>query len=445
MNVVEEKIDDLNAVLRITVEANDYSEKVDGTLKKYRKEANIPGFRPGKIPMGLIKKKFGKSVLADELNSLVNQSLNDFIQKNNLNILGQPLPKNDEEVKGDFNNPTEFEFAYEIGLAPEFEVKLSKKNKFDYLKVDVSDEMLDKEVDNLARRYGKLVSTEKVTEKDMVLGEFTQKDGEISNNSTISLEFVEDAKVKKSFIGKKVGDILVVDPKTVSKDTADMAAMLAITEEEAGALEAKFDFKITDIKNMIPASVDQELFDKLFGEGNVKSEDELRNKIKGDLDNMFKNDSDKLFSQKISEDLIEKTKLDLPEEFLKRWIQMSNEEKLTMEQVEADFDNYRNSLKWQLIQNKITKDNDIKVEPQEALEHTKGLLVNQYAQYGMPAPENKELEDQARNVLGNKEEANKIYDNLYGNKIMNFFKETVKINEKPLAYDKFIEAAYGKK
>ena len=171
----------------------------------------------------------------------------------------------------------------------------------------------------------------------------------------------------------------------------------------------------------------------------------MRTKIKGDLDNMFKNDSDKLFSQKISESLIEKTKLDLPEPFLKRWIQMSNEEKLTMEQIDADFDNYRNSLKWQLIQNKITTDNNIKVEPQEALEYTKGLLVNQYAQYGMPAPENKELEDQARNVLGNKDEANKIYDNLYGNKIMNFFKEAVKINEKALAYDKFIEEAYGKK
>ena len=304
MNVVEEKIDDLNAVLRITVEANDYSEKVDGKLKKYRKEANIPGFRPGKIPMGLIKKKFGKSVLADELNSLVNQSLNDFIKKNNLNILGQPLPKNDEEVKGDFNNPTEFEFAYEIGLAPDFEIKLPKKNKFDYLKIDVSDEMLDKEVDNLARRYGKLISTEKVAEKDMVLGEFTQKEGEISNNSTISLEFIEDDKVKKSFIGKKVGDILTIDPKTVSKDIADMAAMLAITEDEADELEGKFEFKITDIKNMIPAAIDQELFDKLFGEGNIKSEEELRAKIKGDLDNMFKNDSDKLFSQKVTEEFI---------------------------------------------------------------------------------------------------------------------------------------------
>jgi len=444
MNVVEEKIDDLNAVLRITVEENDYSEKVNSTLKKYKKDANIPGFRPGKTPMSLIKKKFGHGVLADELNNLVNQSLNDFIQKNNLNILGQPLPKNDEEVKGDFDNPAEFEFAYEIGLAPDFKISLSKKNKYDYLKVDVADDMLDKEVENLTRRYGKLVSADKVGEKDMVLGEFTEKDGDISNNSTISLEFIEDAKVKKQFIGKKVGDVITVEPKAVSKDTKDLAAMLAITEEEAENLTSKFDFKITDIKNMIPAAIDQELFDKLFGEGNVKSEEELRAKIKTDLENMFRGDSDKLFSQKVTEDLIEKTQFDLPEEFLKRWIHISNEEKISMDQIESDFVNYRNSLKWQLIQNKLTTENNLKVEPQEALEYTKGLLVNQFAQYGMPAPEHKELEDQAKNVLSNQEEANKIYDNLYGNKILNYFKETVKINEKALPYEKFIEEAYKK-
>jgi trigger factor len=445
MNVVEEKIDDLNTVLRITVEPKDYSEKVEGLLKKYRKEANMPGFRPGKTPMSLIKKKYGKSVMAEELNGLVNKSLNDFILKNKLNILGQPLPKHDEQVKGDFNNPSDFEFAYEIGIAPEFDVKLSAKNKFDYFKIDVSKDMLDKEIENLARRYGKLVSSEKVADKDMVLGEFTEKDGEISNNSTITLEFINDDKVKKSLVGKKVGDTLELDPKTVSKDTKDLAAMLAISEETAENLDSKFDFKITDIKNMIPAEINQELFDKLFGEGNVKSEDELRNKIKSDLENMFKNDSDKLFSQTISADLIEKTKFDLPEEFLKRWIQTQNKEELTMDQINADFDNYRKSLKWQLIQNKLTKDKDIKVEPQEALDFTKSLLVNQYAQYGMPAPEDNELNDQAKNVLSNQDEANKIYENIYGNKLMQFFKATVKVNEKVMPYEKFMEQSIAQK
>lgn len=444
MNTVEEKIDDLNTVVRIKVDKEDYAEKVENTLKKYRKEANIPGFRPGKVPMGFVKKRFGKGVLADELNNLVGQSLNDFIKTNNIDVLGQPLPKSDEEVKGDFDNPDSFEFVYEIGVAPQFDVNLSKKNKAEYLKVKISDEMLDKEVDNLARRYGKLVPADKVSEKDMVIGEFTQKNGEINNTSTISLEFIADDKIKKQFIGKKVGDVITVDPKKVSRDTKDLASMLAITEEEADGLSSDFDFKISEIKTMIPAAIDQSLFDKLFGEWNVKSEKELRERIKADLESMFARDSDNLFVQKVVDGLIEKTKFDLPEEFLKRWILESNEGKLSEEEIEADFENYKGSLKWQLIQNKIIKDNNLEVKPEEAIAYTKQLLANQYAQYGMPAPEDKELVDQAKNVLSNQDEANKIYDNIYNAKLLQFFKDTVKINEKELEYDKFVEQATKK-
>lgn len=443
MNVVEEKIDDLNAILRVQIAPDDYSENVNKAINNYRKQANIPGFRPGKVPLSLIQKKYGKSILAEELNTVVNKSLNEFIQTNNLNILGNPLPKYDEEVKGDFNNPTDFEFVYEIGMAPDFEIALSKKNKFDYLKVDISAEMLDKEVENLARRYGSLVPGEKVGEKDMILGEFSQVGGDIKNTSTISVEFISDEKIKKDFIGKKVGAEFTLDPRTVSKGDEDLASMLAISKEEAAALEGDFNFKITEIKTMVPAAVDQALFDKIFGEGTVKSEEELREKISTDLERMFNNDSDRIFSQSISDALIEKTDFELPDAFLKRWIMASNEKEITQEELDADYDNYKKSLKWQLIQNKLIKDNDIKVEPNEVMDYTKGLLANQFAQYGMPAPEDKELEDQAKSVLQNKEEANRIYDNLYGTKMLNYFKETVKLNEKSLPYDDFIKEAYG--
>ena len=443
MNVVEEKIDDLNAVLRIQIAPADYSEKVEDIMKKYRKDANMPGFRPGKTPMSLIKKKYGKSILADELNKLINESLTDFIQKNNLEVLGNPLPKVDEEVKGDFSNPGEFEFAYELGLAPTFDLDINAKQKYEYLKVDVSEEMLDKEVENLARRYGKLVPADKVGDKDMVVGEFSEPSGEISNNSTISLEFIEDEKVKKSILGKKVGDVLSLDPKTVSRDGKDLAAMLGIDESKINDIPAKFDFKITEIKNMIPAAIDQELFDKLFGPGTIKTEKELKEKIKADLDQMFQNDSDRLFSQKVTEAIVEKTKFDLPESFLKRWIKESAKEEISAEEIEADFDNYKKSLRWQLIQNKIIKENDLQVKSEEVIAHTKGLLVNQYAQYGMPAPEDKELEAQAKNVLSNQEEANKIYDSIYGAKILSYIKENVKLTEKSLPYEKFVEEAYA--
>lgn len=444
MNVVEEKIDDLNAILRVTVTPEDYSEKVNKVISDYRKQANIPGFRPGKIPVSIIKKKYGKAILAEELNKVVNESINEFIATNKLNVLGNPLPKADEEVKGDFTNPAEFEFAYEIGVAPEFEVKLSKSQKFDYLKVEVSDEMLDKEIANLAKRYGTLVPADVAGENDMVLGEFTQVGGEIKNTSTISLEFIEDEAAKKMLVGQKSGATLTVDPRKVSKGTEDMASMLAIAPEEAEILEGEFEFKITEIKTMVPAAVDQALFDKLFGEGIIKSEVELREKINGDLERMFGNDSDRLFSQSITDALIEKTSFDLPDEFLKRWIMASSEKKVSQEEIDADFENYKKSLKWQLIQNKLIKENEIKVENEEILEYTKGLLINQFAQYGMPAPEEDVLIDQAKNVLQNKEEANKIYDNVYGVKMLNFFKNTVKLNEKSMPYDDFIKVAYAK-
>ncbi len=450
MNVVEEKIDALNAILRIKVASEDYAEKVEKTLSSYRKEANMPGFRPGKTPMSLIKKKYGKGVLAEELNKVVNESLHNFITTNNLNILGNPLPKEDEEVVGDFNNPADFEFAYEIGISPEFDIKLSKKDKFDYLKVAIDKDMLDKEVENMAKRYGKLVSSEVVEETDMVLGQFDELDGKevkeggVSNSSTISMEFVEDAKTKKALVGKKPGDELTIDPKSVSKGDSDMAAMLAIQEEEVAGISNKFRFKITEVKKMVPAAIDQALFDKLFGEGAVKSEKELRERISDDLSKMFNNDSDRVFGQKVTDELVTKTKFDLPEEFLKIWIKASSKEEITEEQIEKDFDSYKNSLKWQLIQNKLIKDNDLKVDPSEAVAYTKSLLVNQFAQYGMPAPEEAELEAQAKNVLGNQEEANKIYDNLYSVKIMGHLKEVVKVNEKEIPYDKFVEEAYGK-
>ena len=448
MNVVEEKIDNLNAVLRVKISKEDYAEKVEKTLNDYRKQANIPGFRPGKTPIGIIKKKYGKAILAEELNKAVNQSLFDFISKNNIQVLGNPLPKSDEEVKGDFENPTDFEFAYEIGVSPEFKLNIDKAS-FDYLKIDISNEMLDKEIENLARRYGKLVSTETVGEKDMVLGKFTELDGDkpkeggISNTSTISMEFIPESGAKKNLLGAKIGDEFVIDPKEVSKGSTDMAAMLAIKKEEAETLNSLFNFQITEIKKMIPAEVNQELFDKLFGAGAISSEAELRQRISDDLTRMFSADSDRVFNNAISKKLIEETPIDLPESFLKRWIAATNEN-TTIEKVEQDFESYRNGLKWQLIQNKLIKENDVKVDPQDAINYVKSMMINQYAQYGIPAPEDAELDKYAKNALSNKEEANRIYDNLYQTKIFTLLKGMVKLNEKTLSYEKFIEEAYGK-
>lgn len=448
MNVVREDIDALNAVLKVQVKPEDYKDKVAETLKNQRKKVNMPGFRPGMVPMGLIQKQYGSAVLAEELNRVVNSSLQQYLSENKVEILGNPIPKKDHEVEGDFKNPSEFTFAYEIGLAPVVDVKLNSKSKYDYVKVKVDNKLVDKQVEDLRRRYGKLISSEKVADSDLILAQFVElndddsiKEGGIMHSSTVSMEFVSNEKLKKELSGKEVGFKTIVNPADVSRGGKDMAAMLGVKEEELDGLSNKFQMLITEIKGMELAELNEELFDKLFGPGSVKNEKEMRERITADLGGMFINDSDRLLTQSIYNDLLEKTKVELPDAFLKRWIQLSNEKEVTMEQIEADYDNYAKSLKWQLIQGNIFKANNIKLENEEVIEYTKGLLASNYAQYGMPAPEDGELTKSAMQVLQNREEANRVYEMLAERKLTNYFKETVSLKDKEITYDEFVALA----
>ena len=448
MNVVRQDVDALNAVLKVEVTPADYSNKVKATLEKHRKTAKIPGFRPGHVPAALIQKQYGKSVLAEELNRVVNDALYNFISTNKIEILGNPIPKAGSEVKGDFNAPADFVFEYEIGLTPTFEIPLSDKSKYDYLKVKVDEKLMNKQIEDLRRRYGKLTSTEAVGENDLVLAQFVElnEDGEIKpggimHSSTVSLEFMEDKKVKSEFIGKKKGDKIVVDPSKVSRGGDDTASMLGIKIEDLDTISDKFQMTINEVKHMEMADLNQELFDRLFGEGVVNSEEELKKRIAADLEGMFANDSDRLLTRSIYEDLIENTKLELPTEFLKRWIKLSNEKEISDEQMDREFDGYAKSLKWQLIQGNIFKSNDIKLDNNEVIDFTKGLLISNYAQYGIPAPDDKELIATALQVLQNKEEATRVYDMLAEQKLTQYFKSTVKLKDKEISYDEFVEIA----
>jgi len=448
MGVTREDVSSNSAILRVKVTPADYEKNVANAIEKTRKQANIPGFRKGHVPASLVKKQYGKSILADELNKVVNDFLNSFITENKIEILGNPIPFEKEEVKGDFNNPTDFEFAFEIGITPEFKIDSTLKETFNYVSVKIDDELINKQVDDLRRRYGKLVASEKIGDTDLVMAQFTElnddksvKEGGIVHSSTISMEFVEDKKAKKELTGKKVGDKVVVNPAHVSKGGKDTAAILGIKEEDLATISDKFELSVTEVRHMELAELNQELFDKLFGEGEVKSESELKERVKADLDKMFANDSDRLLTRAVYDKLIADTQIDLPSDFLKRWIQVSNEKPITLEEIDAQFEGYEKGMKWQLIQGQIFKANDLKLNQTDAIEFTKELLANQYAQYGIPAPEDKELTASAIQVLGNREESARVYDMLAESKLTEFFKANVKLKNKEVSYDEFVEIA----
>jgi trigger factor len=444
MNVKQQNIDALNAVLTITLAPEDYNEKVDSQLKKYGKQVSLPGFRPGKVPASLVKKKFGKSVLAEEVNKLISDALYGHISDNKLDVLGNPLPKEDAQKEIDWDNPSQLEFVYEIGLAPQFELKLSNKDKFTIHKIKVDEEIINKQVEDFARRFGKLVSVDKSNEKDMLLGKFEQLneagelvEGGISHTSTVAIDFIEDKETKKQLTGLSVSNTIVVDPKKVSRGEADMAAMLGITKDQAANIGTNFRFTVTEVKRMEMAELNEELFKKVYGEeAAVATEQEFRTRIKTDLESMFEKDTDRLFRKNMIKQLVDSTKLSLPDEFLKRWI-LSTNEKATSEEIEKDYPSYSEQLRWQLIENKLIKDNDIKVENEEVISYTKQLLINNYAQYGIPAPADEQLTAGAMQVLKNQDETRRIYEMIYQDKVTEIVKNTVKLDEKSVSYDEF--------
>ena len=448
MQITQEKIDEKNALLKIKVEPTDYNDKYNDALKRARKQVQMPGFRPGKIPMGVIKSRYGKSLLAEEMNQVLNQSIQSYISEQNLKILGSPMPKEDHVDNGNWDNPGDFEFVYELGLAPKLDVKISKKDKFEYNTIKIDKKLVDDEVNRIARRYGKVEDVEKAGENDMLVGDFVELDeggeivpGGVMNQSTVSLEFI-DKDLAKKFHDLKVGDEVNVQPSLLAKDNDDLGRMLGLSGEALANSGDNYKFIVREVKRMEPAELNEEFFNKTFGEdSDVKTEKDFREKVSADLEKHFVSDSDRLFKRDISKAMIEKYNPDLPDEFLKRWIRLSNEKPVTAEEVEKDYAEYRKSLQWQLIFNELISEDAISVSQEEVIEKTKELLIGNYAQYGMPAPEDKELEESAKRVLGNQEEARKIYDMLYDEKLIAYVKENASVKDKEVSFDKFVELA----
>jgi len=440
MNITKEQIDELNAVVKVAISKDDYQDKVDTILKDYRKQANIPGFRKGQVPIGLIKKQYGKAVLVDEVNKLLQDNLNKYLTEEKLDVLGNPLPKQQDNFDWDTEN---FDFEFELGLAPNFEVPLKTKKAITHYKITADKKMVTEQVERIQKQYGKLVQKKEVGKTDEVTGTFKNESEEIDNKTTLELDKVSSKKVLTALAGKKVGDTVTIKTKGLLKEDYLLASTLGIDAEKAKKLKIDVDFTIEEINEREPAELNQELFDKLFGPNTIKSEKELKERIKEDSEKQFEQQAEQKLLNDVTEYFIENTKFELPTGFLTRWIQMTGEKPLTEEEASEEFEKSEKGLRYQLIEGKIIKDNDIQIQFDELKEFAKGFVKSQMAQFGQMNPAEEELDNIAARVLGNEDEVKRLSEQLMSQKLLTLYKDKANLKVKEVTYDNFVKEVYG--
>lgn len=443
MNITKENIDELNAVLKVVVVKEDYQEKVDEVLKDHKKKANLKGFRPGKVPFGLIKKMYGTSVQLEEINKTVSEGLNNYITEEKFEILGDPLPVADENDNIDLEKQDDFVFTFEIGLAPEFEVKLSGRNKVPYYEIKIDKKLRNDFLDSYRRRFGKYEEADTVTEEDMVRGDIVKLsdegepvEGTAKQDSSLSVKVIKDEDVKKSFIGSKAGDTVDFDIRRSFPNEHEIAGLLQTGHEDVAGVKGMYRFHIKTVSRFKMAEVDQELFDQVYGEGTVSTKEEFMSKLDDEIKENLAKESDYKLSLDTRNMVIEKTDFDLPEDFLKRWLVKTNKD-ITEEQVEKDFDSFLRDLRWQLIRNKIAKENEIKVEEQDLVNEAKEFTRMQFQQYGIFNAEDSQLEQYAREILKKEDDYRRIADKVIDEKVISSIKEQVKIDTKKVSTEEF--------
>lgn len=446
MNIVREDVDALNAILKVQISPEDYKDKVKSSLEKYRKTAKIPGFRPGHVPFGIIQKQYGKAVLAEELDKITNESVSKFLQENNIDILGNPIPKLENGSNGSFDDPADFEFVFEIGLTPTFELPDFSKMETEFVSVAVDDTFITNHINDLRRRYGKLSSSEVVGESDMVLGKFqtqnedgTLAEGGIDHSTTISLEFIKNDAGKQQLIGKKVGEVLALDLNLLAENDEDKAGYLGVKAEDLATVSGDLKFTITDIKHMEPADLNEDFFGRLFPDNIVTNEEQMREHIAADLKKHFGKDAESVYRIKTIDSILDNLQLEFPVEFLRKWMVMTQNVKES--EVDASLENNLKGLKWQLFQFKVMKENDINVGFEQTIDLAKAYVVDNYSRYGFPAPEDEELQKLAMDLLKDREKINYFHSQASEIAIGNYLKSTCKIVEKTMSYEDFLKYA----
>jgi len=439
MEITRENIDELNAVIKVNIKKDDYNPKVEKILKDYRKTANIPGFRKGHVPMGMVKKQYGQAVLVDEVNKILQESLNNYITEEKLEILGNPLPKEQESFDW---QQDDYSFEFELGLSPKFDVDLKTKEAITQYQIVADEEMIDNQIKTIQKQYGKLVSKEEVEEGDVVAGTFKNEKEGIENTTTLPLEKLKGKRNLNKFVGSKVGDTISLKTKSLFEDDHDLIEFLKVEHDKAHDLDVEVTFEITEVNQQELAELDQELFDKLFGEGNVKTVTELKEKIKEDAENQFKQQSDQQLLNDVTERLIENTNFSLPAEFLQKWIQVSGKKQLTAEEAKEEYEKSEKGLRFQLIEGKLVQDNDLQVQFDEIKEITRDRIKMQMAQFGQMDPSEKDLDDITARVLSNQDEVKKLSEQVMNQKLLEFYKENINLDKKEMTYENFVKEVY---
>jgi len=446
MKITFDCADKINGLLTMTVEPADYQEQVEKTLKSYRKKAQVPGFRPGMVPMGLIKKQYGTAVKVDEVNKLMGEKLYEYIRENKIQMLGEPLPNEEKQVPQDFEKDGELTFVFDIAVAPEFKAELTGRDKVDYYTITVDDKLIDQQVEMYASQGGEFVKAEVFSGNDTITGDLreldkkgnTKEGGITTEGGMVMPAYIKAEDQKKLFEGAKVGDIITFNPKKAYPDNdAEVAALLKVDKEQVKDLKADFSYQITEIRHFQPAEVNQALFDRVFGEGTVKDEKAFREKIAEMLKAQLVSNSDYKFMLDVRAHMEKKVgKLEFPEALLKRVMIQNNQDK-GADYVEKNFEGSIKELKWHLIKEQIVAAQNIKVEDEDLKAVAKDAIRQQFAQYGMSDVPEDVLENYAAEQLKKRENLDNFVDRAVDVKLTEALKKVVKLNEKEVSLDEF--------
>ncbi|MCK7590392.1 trigger factor [Subsaxibacter sp. CAU 1640] len=440
MNITRENIDALNAVVKVDIAKEDYSDKVEKVLSDYRKSANIPGFRKGHVPMTMVKKQYGKAVLVDEVNKLLQDALNKYLTEEKLDVLGNPLPKAQDNLDWDADS---FTFEFELGLAPEFEVELKTKKPITQYHIVADEKMINNQVEHIQKQYGKLISQDTVTKDSEITGVFENEEKGINNKATFTLDKFKGKATEKQFIDAKVGDVVTLKTKGLFEDDHDLMHFLKVSHDDAHGLDIEVNFTINEINTRELADLDQELFDKLFGKGNVTSVTELKEKIKTDSEKQFAQQGDQKFLNDVTEYLVDNTKFDLPASFLQRWMQTAGEEVMDADQAKEEYEKSEKSMRYQLIEGKLIEEHKLQVTFEDLKSFAKDMIKSQMAQFGQMNPTDEELETIAARILSNKDEVKRLSEQLMSQKLLNLYKKEVNVKVKEMTYDDFVKEFYS--